>query len=84
MTQVSLDIEASALSAGDGHCPEVGYASQSPARPRVVLLESGVKALVEVVGLADVNSAVDAVLVRAEEVDAADSLIAGPNGVDEE
>jgi len=40
----------------------------------VVLLESGVKALVEVIGLADVDAVVEAVLVSTEVVDASDAV----------
>lgn len=84
MPQVSLDAQASLQPSGNGFGPEVGHAMTPTARPRVVLLESGVKALVEVLGLADVDSRVDAVLLSAEQIDSPDLLIGGSNRVDVE
>ena len=82
--QIGLNIQTDVCPAGDKHGPEVGHTSRSPARPRVVLLESGVKALIEVVGLADIDSPVDAILVSAEKIDACSLYISGSDRVDVE
>jgi len=70
MTKVGLDIQPSSVSAINGERSYVGRAVLRNTRPRIVMLESGIKALVEVVGLADIESVVDAVLVNAEDIDA--------------
>lgn len=74
MPQVSLDVQPSRQSSGNSEGPNVGRPVQPNSRPRVVLLESGVKALVEVVGLADVDAVVEAVLVSTEVVDTGDGI----------
>lgn len=74
MPQIGLDIQPRRQSSGNSEGPNVGRPVQPNSRPRVVLLESGVKALVEVIGLADVDAVVEAVLVSTEVVDASDAV----------
>ena len=75
MPQISFDPLTSGEPAGDMHGCDMAASIARNARPRVVMLQSGVKALVEVVGLADVESVVDAILLDAENVDAPTTFV---------
>ena len=82
MPQFSFQIEAVLPCPANDHdtevcCPEVGAA-----RPALVTLESGIKALIEIVGFAYVEGVPVAIGGHpAKDVDPADVLELGPDGV---
>lgn len=62
MSEISLNEESFSLDAASRHGGEVCAAPSRNARPRIVRLESGINAVIEVVGLADVKAVPEATL----------------------
>ncbi len=69
MSQIGFESDALSLGAAGDECREVRCPTERNALPRIVRLESGIDAIVEVVGLADVEAVPAFVLTPYEHVD---------------
>lgn len=84
MTQFGFDAQAFALplKAANDHDAHVRCPGNPAGRPSIVTLESGIQAIVEIVGLTYVEGVPVAICgPLAEDVDAADMVECGPDGI---
>jgi hypothetical protein len=82
MAQLGFDAAAFKLAAANDHDGEMCRPEQCAARPALVTLESGIQALIEVVGFTYIEGIPVAIGGQlAEDVDPADLLERGPDGI---